>query len=379
MLHHAKTVRRSGHRRRGITLPLLAALIVVLIGLLAFAVDLGYISLVRGQMQTAADAAALASASQLLDRDWLQGDTSQSLAEADAQAGRFAAANRAGGVALKLGTGDVEYGYIANPRDPGSPFDVGRTPYNSARVTVQRTEAQNGELGLFFAKIFNRNSLPLQTSATATYEGAIGGFEFNDNDPHQKSLLLPYTVHVDHWEAAFTAGSDLFGRNPETGEVTAVGDGILEVKLFPTSTTSGNFGTIDIGSSDNSTSDIERQTLNGPSRADFEAMGRKFELGTDGTLVLDGDTGISAGVKDAMKQIEGQARIIPLYTTVTGDGDNSRFTITRFVGCTVVSVKLTGGDKHILIQPEFAIDPTAKGGGPESDHSFAFQPLRLTR
>lgn len=360
-------------------MPLLAALIVVLIGLLAFAVDLGYIALVRSQLQTAADSAALASASQLLDRDWLQGVSSQSLSDADAQAARFAAANRAGGVSLLLGSSDVVYGSIANPRDPSSPFDRSRSPYNSAKVTVQRTSAQNGELGLFFAKIFNRNSLPLTAAATATYEGAIGGFEFSDSIPNQKSLLLPYTVQVDYWEAAFTSGSDLFGRDPETGEVTAGGDGIREVTLFPTRTTSGNFGTLDIGPASNSTDDIERQTLEGPNRADFDALGGKLALGSDGTLILEGDTGISAGVKDAMQAIEGDARIIPLYTTVTGDGDNSIFTITRFVGCTVVSVKLTGGDKHILIQPEFAVDSTAQGGGPQSDHSFAFQPLRLTR
>ena len=122
---------------------------------------------------------------------------------------------------MTLGTGDVEYGYIANPRDPSSAFEKSRTPYNSARVTVQRTEARNGELGLFFAKIFNHNSLPLQATATATYEGAIGGFEFNDNDLHQKSLLLPFTVKRSGRPSLLTSSATKVRRTAPVGIMLA--------------------------------------------------------------------------------------------------------------------------------------------------------------
>src|SRR5690606_32642813 len=150
-----------------------------------------------------------------------------------------------------------------------------RTPYNSARVTVQRTNVRNGEVGLFFARIFNRNALPLSATATATYEGSIAAFEFNENYPDQKCHLLPFTIHKAHWDAAFSNGSDLWTRNPETGTVTPGPDGIKEVKLFPTKTGQpGNWGTWDIGSSANSTARVKRQILNGPSKEDFEAFGQ---------------------------------------------------------------------------------------------------------
>ena len=359
-------------------MPLVAALMVIIIGFLAFTLDLGYISVVRGQMQSAADAAALASASQLFDRTLLSGGTTQDVTNANAEAATFAAANRAGGVSLTIATTDVKYGYIADPKDPNSPFDTSRTPYNSAEVKVQRTETRNGELGLFFAKIFNRGSLPLEAKATATYEGNIGGFEINPNKPNVNSKLLPYTIKKEDWYAGCTSGPDAWCRDPKTGAVTPGGDGVKEIILFPTKTTPGNFGTLDIGGGNNSTSDIARQILYGPNKADFEALGKPLTV-KNGPITLNGDTGISAGVKDEMFQIIGQPRIIPLYTSVTGNGNNSQYTICEFVGCTVVKVQLTGGSKFVVVQPEFCVDPTATGGGPSSDKSFAYRPLQLTR
>jgi len=370
-------------RRKGAVLPLVASLSVIIIGMLAFAIDLGYVSLVRGQMQTAADASALAAASQLLDRDLLHADPYQSLTDADAQALRFSSANTGGGVPLGVGPGDVTYGYIADPKDPNSPFITTRRPFNSARVRVQRTNQRNGELGLFFAPIFNRDSMGLDAAAIATLEGNVKGFQFNDNVAEQKCLLLPFALEVSIWDAAIagTGGTDAWKYNPDTKAITPGSDNVREVKLFPTKGTApGNFGTVDIGSANNSTSDIERQILYGPNKADFAVLGGKIELNGTGTLVLEGDTGISAGFKDELTAIKGQPRIIPLYRApVTGNGNNSRFTIVRWVGCVILDVQLTGGNKQVIIQPEFCIDSTAVGGGPVSDSSFAYKPLQLSR
>ena len=383
MIRRCKKSRSARQARRGAVLPIVAVMVVALVGMLAFSVDLGYISVVRGQLQSGADAAALASASQLLDRDWLEGVSSQSTSNADAAAQRFASANVAGGVSLNLGSGDVVYGYIARPSDPACPFETDRRPYNSAQVTVQRTTVQNGELGLFFARIFNQGSLPLSARATATYEGNIGGFEFNDNYPGQKCLLLPFSLDYRIWDDALNEvieSNDNWAYDPVTQTAVPGKDGINEVKLFPTKKLApGNFGTVDIGDSNNSASDLARQILHGPNKADFDLMGGKVELGPDGKLVLNGDTGISAGVKDELESIIGMPRIIPLHESVTGNGNNAMFTIVRFVGCVILEVKLTGGDKYVMIQPEFATDSTAIGGGPESDHSFVYKPLKLTR
>src|SRR5439155_18755865 len=52
-------------RRRGAIVPLFTILLIPLMGMLAFSIDLGYIALVATDLQTAADAAALAGAEKL--------------------------------------------------------------------------------------------------------------------------------------------------------------------------------------------------------------------------------------------------------------------------------------------------------------------------
>ena len=52
-------------RRRGAIVPLTALLLVVLLGMLAFAIDLSYASEVESELQNVADAAALAGAGKL--------------------------------------------------------------------------------------------------------------------------------------------------------------------------------------------------------------------------------------------------------------------------------------------------------------------------
>src|SRR5205823_9626404 len=104
--------------------PLTAVMLVFFMFLIAVAVDLGYIARVRGELQNAADAAALAGASQLLDASLLKGapDQDHAMANARAQAQAFARSNHGGGVALTLGDnqsndagGDVYCGYLSNP------------------------------------------------------------------------------------------------------------------------------------------------------------------------------------------------------------------------------------------------------------------------
>src|SRR3954464_340982 len=72
MLRRIESVNRSlsgrvavdaRRERRGAVVVFAAVLIVVLLAMIAFALDMGYIVLVRTQLQTAADSAALAGAS----------------------------------------------------------------------------------------------------------------------------------------------------------------------------------------------------------------------------------------------------------------------------------------------------------------------------
>src|SRR5438067_5593512 len=183
LLHHPN--QRS---RTGAIAPLAAIMLVFFMFLVAVAVDLGYVANVRAELQNAADSAALAGASQLLDNNILKGtpDQDNAMANARAQAQLFARSNHGGGVALTLGSnsnndsnGDVYCGYLSNPADRNqemiAPAPVIGPYPNSVQVRVHRDSTRNSPLSLFFARALGTSSLNLQATATATYEGNIRG------------------------------------------------------------------------------------------------------------------------------------------------------------------------------------------------------------
>jgi Flp pilus assembly protein TadG len=55
-------LRNQKGNRRGSIVVLAALLMIMLVGMLAFAIDIGYMSTVKAELQNAADAAALAGA-----------------------------------------------------------------------------------------------------------------------------------------------------------------------------------------------------------------------------------------------------------------------------------------------------------------------------
>src|SRR5205823_5354771 len=144
-----KTVRE----RRGQALVLTAILMPVLVGFVALAVDIGGIATAKAQLQTAADAAALAGARQLASDQRLHGGP-VGLAEigsAQTQTLQFASANKVlGGAAVLLpnasnantGNEDLVVGYLSNPFDPSQPLKTDSTvvPYfNTVLVRASRS------------------------------------------------------------------------------------------------------------------------------------------------------------------------------------------------------------------------------------------------
>ncbi len=157
---------------------------------------------------------------------------------------------------------------------------------------------------------------------------------------------------------------DEYSFDPQTNTVTCGPDGIPEVNLYPEGTGSpGNRGTVDIGNSNNSTADVGRQIREGVSADDLSYHGGKLELDpVSKSLSLNGDTGISAGIKDDLTSIVGKPRVIPIFTTVAGPGNNAQYTIVGFAGIRVMKVKLTGSSntsKKVVIQPSRVVSPGA--------------------
>jgi Flp pilus assembly protein TadG len=389
----------TGRSRRGAITIVSAILMVVLLALTAFAVDMGYIIVVRTQLQNAADASALAGTSQLLDQSLLTGTPNQCQAIANAvnQAQQFSHANTAGGVAVALPDnpsnspcGDIVCGYLSNPADLSQQMDFTTFP-NSVQVITRRDSTVNGSLSLFFARVMGVSSLDLTATATASNRDHITGFSIH-TPGHSTCLLLPFALDVNTWNAVLAgAGPDIFTRDPKTGAVSGGSDGIHECKLFPLSNSGGgsalppgNFGTINIGSAANSTAVLVRQILYGPNATDlsYYPNGVVQLDPVTGTLPMNGNTGVSAGCKAALTSIMGQPRVIPLYSSVAGPGNNAEYTIVGFAGVTILEVVLDGSlsSKHLTIQPCFAVDPNAIPGSTTTTPSYyVYSPVALTR
>ena len=140
--------------RRGATIVLIAILIVVLVGMVAFAVDVGYMVLTRTQLQAAADSSAMAAASVM----------SEPPADIRAEAKEFAGMHVASAVKVGLKDADIEFGtWDASVRKFTPTASVG----NAVRVTARRDGTQNGEAPTFFGRVFGRNSFASKASAVA--------------------------------------------------------------------------------------------------------------------------------------------------------------------------------------------------------------------
>jgi Flp pilus assembly protein TadG len=142
-------------QRRGVIAVLAAFLLVALLGMVSFSVDIGYLTLARAQLQTAADSAALAAAGVVNDTD----------TTVLAVAKQFAGYHTAAGRKVTLLDSDVVYGtWDATTRTFTESSSVG----SAIKVTVRTSESSGGNTALFFGKLFGVNSIAQSASAIAT-------------------------------------------------------------------------------------------------------------------------------------------------------------------------------------------------------------------
>ncbi len=352
----------NGNQRRGSVLVLAAVFVIVILAITAFSIDLGYISVTKAQMRNAADGAALAAAIELTDGLGIAPakSTSAAVTSANTAAKTVAALQRNGDQASTLlNTGrDLRYGQMSwNSTKSKWDKSWGTTPYNLVETTIHRDQAQSGStasadgrLPLFFAAAVGcRDTAMTAVAEAALYPGV--GVKLAANST-QTAGILPITLDDSTWTALMAGtGTDNYHYDPSTGIVTPGSDGVKEVSLYPTGTGSpGNRGTVNIGTTNNSTANLQRQIEFGLNAADLAPYGG--QLRTDsGPITLPGNPGISAAIKSSLNTVIGKPRLIPIFTALTGNGANAKYTISKFVGVRVLYVQLTGGSKTVVIQP----------------------------
>ena len=135
--------------RCGAVLVWAAGLLVLVMAMTAFAVDIGYMSLVATQLQNAADGAALSGVVEL------QNGPAAVLAEVQ----DLASKNRAAGNSVSISAEDVELGWYDSSNHT---FTTPAENLNAIRVTARTTNK-----ALFFAPMLGQNSFSMSRSATA--------------------------------------------------------------------------------------------------------------------------------------------------------------------------------------------------------------------
>src|SRR5262249_8969431 len=139
-------------RRRGKVVVLFALMLSFLMVLLAFAVDVGWVTLSKNQLQNAADASALAAAA-----DMINGQASAKTT-AKAAASKNYAGGTDSGSAVTLDDGDVVFGMWNSTTRT---FTANAPSANAVQVTARKT------IPMFFARVTGMSQRDLVASAIA--------------------------------------------------------------------------------------------------------------------------------------------------------------------------------------------------------------------
>jgi Flp pilus assembly protein TadG len=391
-------IRRSLGRRRGASAVIIAALLPAFIGLSALSTDTAIVAVARSQMSTAADAAALAGAYQLATENRVRGATSLTteINAANTQAVSLATSNSILGSAPVITAntsnqsgGQIMVGYL-DPINSSSTLDSSSAPtskFNSVQVTILRDATHGGTIPTVFAQLMGFKGTGVTVTSTATAQAySISGFQAVGS---LNASLLPIVLDKATWEAML-AGSgqatDQYTYNSSTNTITSGADGIYESQLYPVSSGSpGNWGTIKVGVSNNSTSTLSAQIQYGITPSEL-ATYPNSTIQLDSTqsppsITFSGNPGISAGIKSALTSIIGRPVVVPIYdpNLSGGNGNNAWYGVIAFQPARILSVNFQGNPKYVIIQPCLTNDGTAIAGSPQSWTSGGLISVQLTR
>ncbi len=303
--------------RRGAVAVLIILLLIAMIAMGVFAVDYGYLLVVRTDLQRAADNAALAAVRELIP----DANGNQDLDAARAAVRQYATANL-GNESFNVPDADITIGRY----DPATIYsslailDTGI--FDTVRVTLRRDDLTNTSVALYLARVLGMDSADVSVTSTAVLQKAR--FLPPGSD------ILPITIRQDTWEA-----------NGPGDEWSIYGDGrLLDANG---NEVPGNWGTLDVGTTSNANSDIVDQITNGLRQEDLNSLHQdgtipdSTSIDSQQSMWLNGDTGLSAGMKAAIRESHGTRKLIPIYDTL-GEKSNGGNTDFHVVGWGMVEI-----------------------------------------
>ena len=355
--------------RPGAIAPMTALLMVPLCGMAALTVDTSHLVWTQTELQSAADAAALAGADPLMN-GWVKyytpGQTGQStiLSTSEANARTYAknwvAKNSAGGVSnLTLLDADITFGYTDAQRNY-TPCPTYTGFPNTIKVTVRRDSSANSPVGLFFGPVFGLSTSSLTATAAATiYTGTPSSFQQNSNG--RKIMILPMAFDVNHWNNFLATG-----QGPDGTTATGV-NGAPQLAVYPSTQYVGNFGELSLDQGNDGSSTISTWISNGASWSDLqnEVNDGLLPIPSGGTgWSWDGNPGLKTTTIQTADSMVGQTYLLPLfkpynssqasYQAGVGSGTNYYYNIVGFTSITISNAD----SQSIYVQPAAFMDPS---------------------
>jgi hypothetical protein len=323
----------------------------------------------------------LSGAQQLASENRVRGATTLTteITGANNQSLAFAQKNSVLGATPVLSTnmanadsGEIMVGYI-DWTNPSSTLDSSLEAtklFNSVQVTLHRDSTHGGVVPTIFAHLMGFSGANVAVESTATAQAfSVSGFKASGSS---SANLLPIVLDTVTWQAMMNAtspsnGTDQYTYNASNNTVTSGADGIYESKLYPVSSGSpGNWGTINVGVSSNSTSTLGAQIRYGITPAQLATYPNSTiqldSTQTPPSITFSGDPGISAGIKDDLTAIIGKPVVVPIYDINGGNGNNAWYRVIAFQPCRILSVSFQGNPKYVIIQPCLINDLTAVTG-----------------
>jgi len=356
-------------QHRGIVAVQVAVALTVMLGFAALAIDIGRLHLARGELQRAADASVMAGASGYLtdagllvalgEAEWSGEGELATIINSRAQ--EYAEQNPTLGDGTILELEDAVKGTY-DFDNPSAPLDTsGGQRFNALQITVKRTsDSSNGPIPYLFAPILGKSEGGVLASAIAALDDRFGGYKQTE----EYGLLIPFTIHEDIYYDMIVNGPDDFSYDEATETVSATGDGVSEITLFPwkltgSSAGSGNFGLLHVGNPGGGLAKVNEQINHGIAPADLEAEVGTSELtfvdsgGDPITYDVSGDPGMKRACEAAVLSRMGEIVGFFLHDYVTFDGAVTIYRIVDLRFGRVMHIDLTGAPstKRLVLQP----------------------------
>lgn len=362
--------RRTRDMRRGFTTPAVAVALLVTMAGLALILDRLWLDAADLELTTAAEAAALAAASELASDDLLRpaADPELRFERARACAAWIASQNLVAGEPVVINTdpqGDIRLGrLVADDQSGQVQFTETSNHPTTAVVTALRTRRSSNPVSLFIAGVTGQPHGDLACRVEASVDNRISGVRPQEGTPVPAFPLAiwlkdPAGQRVDTWETQIEArrGPDQFGYDPVDRRVYSGSDGIPEIVLHSQArqqpSANANVLVVDLGTGLNDRA-LGEQFLSGWTVQDLSSLGGELRVTASTPATLRASAELRHADREALEVLIGEPRICLLYSTATpiGNAAELQSTCVRLVAIRVLSVRDQGdGSCELVVQP----------------------------